>query len=415
VGFSKFLVEEIMARASKSVFLTLDTLSFDEFWWEGNNGGQIIPPSPGPSFTPYIWTLFFVADGTTLSVNAGASLTGAAQVMPTTGTREDLGSPALYAGQSVRISSSLGFFSSKLQAIPVDPSLWAALGSHDLPGMFGAVAVVMAQDGYFTDSLARHGEDALNTYVTNAIASVIASIGPTHLTVSQSDIDSLTSGASEAVKSAIKNALGPLQAAAIFFNGSDYQIGHATWTFSQDDFPDESDTKDITKQVNGSNSRWSIHGNLSVSDQCAATATVASLNDTNSSIESGEAEKALASMRQFRDFGELRKVPTSAWWWDAVCSHSAEIAHLVRRDVAAREATNKVIFGIAQVLASPDRPIADAFLRDVVSALEHFRASGSPALARVARRSLWMAARVQGKTMYEAESVFAAGRRPEGR
>jgi hypothetical protein len=400
-----------MARQSKSVFLSLDTLSFDEYIYLTGGGGFGGGP---PGLTPYMWTLYFLADGSTLSVNAGATVSGAAKVMPTVGDREDLGSPSMHVGDSVRIGSDLGLFSTTLQAIPVDPSLQSILGP-DLPGMFGAVAVVMMQNGYLTDDLARVGENALNSYVTQAIASLIASLGPNHTTITPGDISALTSGAGAAVKSAIENALSTWQEIEIFFEGTDSEIGDATWTFSQDDFPDASDTQDITKQVGATFNQWSIHGVLTVTNQCAADSTLFSLRKSGAfGAPKGEqqAEAALAAMRRFRDSGELRKVPTAGWWWDLACAHSAELAGLVHRDPAVRERVAGLLRGVTDVLSTPDKPIPEAFLRELASVLDSVRAGGSPALARKAERGLWAAHRLLGKSLHEAEAVLAAARRP---
>jgi hypothetical protein len=316
----------------------------------------------------------------------------------------------MLVGQSVAIDSDLGLFASSLNPIPVDPS--ANLPEPDFPGYFGAIAVVMQQGGYLTDQLARVGEDALNAFATQAIANLIASLGPAHPTITPDDVKSATAGASDAVKSAITNAAAWWQKIAILFAGTDAEIGHVVWTFSQDDFTHAADTNDITTQFGPLYNRWSIHGFVTVTGQCAADATVFSMhkNTTPHPDRSAPAEAVLTSMRRWRDSGDLRKVPSAAWWWDVLCGHSAEIGFLVYRHALLREAIKGLLPGAQHLLDAPDRPIPDEFLQNLTTAIDFLRIQGSPALAGVAERGLRIAAALHGRSFQEAEMVLAAER-----
>jgi hypothetical protein len=232
-------------RSPKAVLLNLETLTLDAYFGSG-----------WP--VPYVWTIFFVADGSTLSITAAGKVAGAAQVFPTAGSREDLGSAQVEAGDSPHINALQGMFSSALKPIPVDSSLQGLLG-EDLPAQFGAIFVLMYQNGYFTDKLARAGEDGLNSYVTQAIADVIASIGSGHMTITQQDIDSLTSGANDAVQNAAENAASWWQEIQMAFDGHDDTLGHVTLLYSQDDFSGTDPTQEFGQSFDGGFSAWTLN------------------------------------------------------------------------------------------------------------------------------------------------------------
>jgi hypothetical protein len=83
-------------------------------------------PDDIPAATPYLWTIFFKADGSTLRVNAGAAISGAATVESTSVSREDLGGHCVSLGSSVSIPPAIGWGSTVTTPIPLDPSLQPA-------------------------------------------------------------------------------------------------------------------------------------------------------------------------------------------------------------------------------------------------------------------------------------------------
>jgi hypothetical protein len=392
-------------RSPKAVLLSLETLTLDA--WFGS-GWPV----------PYVWTIFFVADGSTLSVTAAGKVAGVAQVFPTAGSREDLGSPQVEEGDSPHINAQQGMFSSALKPIPVDPSLQGLLG-EDLPAQFGAIVVLMYQNGYFTDKLARAGEDGLNSYVTQAIADVIASIGPGHMTITQQDIDSLTSGANDAVQNAVENAASTWQEIQIFFDGHDDTLGHVTLLYSQDDFSGTDPTQEVTQEFgqsfDGGFSAWTLNGTVTVTDPCAADATISALQETFAGPGrpvSSQAEEVITSLRRWRDSGDVRLIPSAAWWWDVFSLHSAEIASLVARDPSVRDALIAVLPDLRQVLDLPDRPIPNSLLRSLSTVLTLLRRKGGPGLASTATLAQRAAAALPGKTFYQAEEAMAAQHLP---
>lgn len=393
-------------RSPKAVLLSLDTLTLDAwlgFGWP----------------VPYVWTIFFVADGSTLSVTPAGNVAGAAQVFPTAGSREDLGSAQVEAGDSRHVNAQQGMFSSTLKPIPVDPSLQGLLG-EDLPAQFGAIVVLMYQYGYFTDRLARAGEDGLNSYVTQAIADVIASLGSAHMTVTQQDIDSLTSGANDAVQNAVENAASWWQEIRLELDGHDDTLGHVTLLYSQDDFSETDLTQEVTQEFGqsfaaGGFSDWTLNGTVTVTDPCAADATMSALPETFAGPGrpvSSQAEEVITSLRRWRDSGDVRLVPSAAWWWDVFSLHSAEIASLVAHDPSMRDAVIAVLPDLREVLDLPDRPIPNSLLRSLSTVLTLLRRKGGPGLASTATLALRAAAALPGKTFYQAEEALAAQHLP---
>jgi hypothetical protein len=113
-----------MPRADRAVILRLDSLRWD----------TIATPTPGhvADETPYVWTLFFRADGSTLRVTADAKVAGAAVVDSTPVSREDLGGHGISRGSSVAIPSAIGWWSaavSRSRSIRAS-SRCSASGSH---------------------------------------------------------------------------------------------------------------------------------------------------------------------------------------------------------------------------------------------------------------------------------------------
>src|SRR5436305_13809138 len=94
---------------------------------------------------PYLWTIFFKCDGTTLSVSDAGKIQGSAVTFPTPGSHGNLNDDDVDAGDVVFIPSELGLFADTVIPIPVAASLQPLLGP-DLPGFFGVVVVLMEED-----------------------------------------------------------------------------------------------------------------------------------------------------------------------------------------------------------------------------------------------------------------------------
>jgi len=161
--------------------------------------------------------------------------------------------------------------------------------------------------------------------------------------------------------------------------------------------------------------RWRINGVVAVTDPCAADATISALQQTFAGAGrpvSSQAEEVITSLRRWRDSGDVRLVPSAAWWWDVFSLHSAEIASLVARDPSVRDAVIAALPGLREILDLPDRPIPNSLLRSLSTVLTLLRRKGSPELASTATLALRAAAALPGKTFYQAEEALAAQHLP---
>jgi hypothetical protein len=94
---------------------------------------------------PYLWTVFFKCDGSTLMISDAGKVEGSAVIFPTPGSHGNLNRDDVDAGDTVFIPAELGMFADSVIPIPVAPSLQPILG-EDVPGFFGVVVVLMEED-----------------------------------------------------------------------------------------------------------------------------------------------------------------------------------------------------------------------------------------------------------------------------
>jgi hypothetical protein len=116
---------------------------------------------------PYLWTVYFKCDGSSLMVTDAGKVEGSAVIFATQGSHGNLNSDDVDAGDSVFIPSDLGSFADSVIPIPVAPALQPLLG-EDLPGFFGVVVVLMEEDNVSDDG-AEAGHQALNAAVQRAM------------------------------------------------------------------------------------------------------------------------------------------------------------------------------------------------------------------------------------------------------
>ncbi len=96
---------------------------------------------------PYLWPVFFKIDGDSFAVDA-VGLIGFPTIIATNGNHGNLGDTDVDQGDRVVIPEALGTQTTLLKPIPVnDPTLRMVIGD-DLPGIAGAVVVLMEQDSW---------------------------------------------------------------------------------------------------------------------------------------------------------------------------------------------------------------------------------------------------------------------------
>jgi hypothetical protein len=152
---------------------------------------------PG-SAEPYLWTVFFKADGDTVSAEAG-TLQGTATVAGTPGNHGDLGTTSVNAGDNVAIPASLGQFSGFVKPI-------AGPGGALLPGAIGYIAVLLEQDSTPDHAIAA-GHSALNQAVQTELNNLIPTLKLTDL----SNLDPVLKGVKDRVSAKVKSAISNAQ------------------------------------------------------------------------------------------------------------------------------------------------------------------------------------------------------------
>ncbi|MBB3281868.1 hypothetical protein [Mitsuaria sp. BK037] len=180
---------------------------------------------------PYLWTVFFKADGDTLVVNTdGPSppfLQGAPTVVGTPGNHGNLGTTDVDEGDSVPVPAIIGEYRTILKPIPLTSPL---LGMTEVGGMIGCIVVLMEADETPNSAIAL-GHEALDRNVRDRLAEVLGTLSISKTEPSQEDIDAMTSQIGDAVESAIGRGVSVLDW-IVGFGNMDDQIGSAVFRFS---------------------------------------------------------------------------------------------------------------------------------------------------------------------------------------
>lgn len=180
---------------------------------------------------PYLWTVFFKADGDTLVVNTdGPSppfLQGAPTVVGTPGNHGNLGTTDVDEGDTVPVPAIIGEYRTILKPIPLTSPL---LGTSEVGGMIGCIVVLMEEDETPNSAIAL-GHEALDRNVRDRLAAILGTLSISKLEPTQEDIDAMTSQIGDAVESAIGHGVSVIDW-IIGFGNMDDQIGSAVFRFS---------------------------------------------------------------------------------------------------------------------------------------------------------------------------------------
>lgn len=363
---------------------------------------------------PYLWTIFFKCDGSTLSVSDAGRIEGSAVTFPTPGSHGNLNDDDVDAGDTVTIPAQIGLFADSVIPIPVAPALQPLIG-EDLPGFFGVVVVLMEEDNV-TDAGAEAGHNALNAAVQTAIDEVLRSLGAGHTQITQEDIDGVTAGIDSKVSDAIAAEQGFFANIWSFLNADD-QIGNKTFVFSQDQFV----TSDAPDQRVGSLSisqrwrnegDWEINGAMALTEPCMFTSTASILagragDSAFSAAGSDKFGRQLTAMRTFRD-KHFHRYEGLYDWWNIAAANTPQLAYLVMRDRKMRKSASVFFAAIEGVLSDLDRPLPGEFLDHVQQAATIARKSGFRRLRLDASRLAdTLASLKPGATGQDALNVFS--------
>jgi hypothetical protein len=180
---------------------------------------------------PYLWTVFFKADGETLVVNSDGPappfLQGVPTVVGTPGNHGNLGTTDVDEGDTVTIPAIIGEYRTVMKPIELTTPI---LNVSEVGGVVGCVVVLMEEDNT-PDSAIVRGHEALDREVRDKLAALLQtlSIGKTQPT--DEDIAAMADQIGDAVKDAIGGGVSVLDWIAGFGNMDD-QIGSETFRFS---------------------------------------------------------------------------------------------------------------------------------------------------------------------------------------
>lgn len=183
---------------------------------------------------PYLWTVFFKADGDSLVVNSSGPvapfLQGAPTVVGTPGNHGNLGTTDVDEGDTVAVPAIIGEYRTLMKPIPLTVPL---AGISEVGGMLGCVVVLMEEDGTPGNAIAR-GHEALDRNVRDKLAEVLSTLSISQTEPSEEDLAALTGQIGDAVKSAVGDGVSVLEWLGAFGNMDD-QIGSAVFRFSHKD------------------------------------------------------------------------------------------------------------------------------------------------------------------------------------
>jgi hypothetical protein len=328
---------------------------------------------------PYLWTIFFKCDGSSLMVSDAGRVEGSAVIFPTQGSHGNLNSNDVDAGDSILIPSDLGSFADSVIPIPVAPALQPLLG-EDIPGFFGVVVVLMEEDNVSDDG-AEAGHQAVNAAVQRAIDRVLRSLGATHQVITPEDIASVTGGIKDTVSDAISEAQNFFENIWSWLNADD-QIGNRVFVFNQDQFvtddnPDRIGTISFSHRWRN-HGDWEIHGAMALTEPCLATsmASIMAGKETKSAYLGGSTKKfsrQLLAMRSFRDSYFYRD--GLHLWWNLAARDTPQVAYLMMRDAHFRKSAALVFNGVMGVLKNLDAPLPKDLLENALRAASLMRKS----------------------------------------
>jgi hypothetical protein len=227
----------------------------------------------------------FKIDGDSFAVDA-VGLIGFPTITATNGSHENLGDTDVDEGDRVVIPEAVGTHTTLLKPIPVnDPTLRMVIGD-DLPGIAGAVVVLMEEDGWPND-IATTGYNALVDAVRLGVAKAAASFQHATSPPTQAQIDAQIQAVKDMAAKMVKGAIlefmsGPQTAWYGTIGNNDDKIGTEAWTVNQDDFADvnfKTFTRRWDDDESDGNGDWEItamfinlDGRVVAPDQCAEIA-----------------------------------------------------------------------------------------------------------------------------------------------
>lgn len=365
---------------------------------------------------PYLWTAFFriggddvtvVFEGIDFSVSPPepiVHIAGSPHMRFGPGSHGNLGTRDVDAGDTVSIPGSIGQFETRLKPIPIPESL-KDLGElagvevpDDLPGIVGAVVVLMEEDNVTNDG-AEEGHAALNNAIKDAIQQVIDTRSIDNPGISDEDIKALTDGINDKVSDAIENQQNFFENIWSWLNPDD-QIGKHVFLFNTDDF-DIEDIEAISIPLEKrwkNEGDWEIKGELIPTLVCPADAVAKILNASFGS--SGAFTYDRETLSHFRDH-EFIKYRGAFLWWKHIQQSKSQLVSLMLKDSKLRDLTLDLFMSAQKLVMSPDDKIPEEDINKALKVIGALRKSKNRRTQVEAIRALDLIQRCKGKTVRE--------------
>ena len=218
------------------------------------------------SAEPYLWTVFFLVDGSTISVNSGLTLSGNATMHFTPGSHGNLPNDDVDAGETVTIPAAIGEWQTLMKPIPVPPPFDAV--QPDVGGVVGVVCVLMEEDNV-SDSGAAAGHTALNNAVRTAVNQIVATRTLTNQEVTEGELAQFETTIQNAVSNAVQNEQNFFENLWSWINPDD-TIGFQVFLFKHDDLASKGTIAFSRRWKNEGD--WEIFGNVTATVTCPANA-----------------------------------------------------------------------------------------------------------------------------------------------
>ncbi|MEO1449886.1 MAG: hypothetical protein AAFV07_10180 [Bacteroidota bacterium] len=213
---------------------------------------------------PYLWTLFFKIDGSTVKLSERFELEGEAVFHHTAGSHGNLGVLEMRTGEEVVIPAKIGVWQTTLEPIPVP------FFNYEIPGIIGMVAVLMEKENVSAAG-AEAGHQALNTYVEKAVNEAL-----TQFDVKQIDVENIQAsikayfseqvGQFEAgIEKAVTDAV--IRSQNVFQNlwsllDRDDLIGYEVWDLDQDLLQAEGKFDIQKRWTDNQTGDWELRGEI---------------------------------------------------------------------------------------------------------------------------------------------------------
>ncbi len=218
---------------------------------------------------PYMWTVFFMIDGTTCRLNDSLMLEGKATIFSTPGSYGNLADSDVDAGDTIPIPSAIGLKEMTLTPIPV-PDTVKETGTGDIPALAGCFVVLMEDDNISIDE-ATNGHQALNANIEQVLNNLIPKLRFAEKDISEVDIKNFIAKIPHRLDEAVYQ-LNFLEDLSNYTNG-DYTIGTAGFTFCGDHLLERNETK-LHKRWTNANGDWELLGTVIVAEQMNSSGIV---------------------------------------------------------------------------------------------------------------------------------------------